>query len=128
MLFTSLYLISFTVVLLSLAFEVPSLSFMSTRLWVGFGGFSVEIPLLLSVLMGVWTLGLSHPLDLGACPMGAPIFTPVAFIGTGNFSLGITPHHIKLFFQYLAPSGVDTIHEIHGRVFTRCRHHCGWLP
>ena len=60
----------------------PGISFFGTRLMVGFGGFSVEPPLLLSVLKGFWTWGLSLSLNWGAHTMGAPIFTLVAFGGT----------------------------------------------
>ena len=42
MLFTSIYLISFTLVLLGPASEVPSVSLVSTRLLVGFGWILVE--------------------------------------------------------------------------------------
>ena len=45
--------------------------------------------------------------------MGAPIFTLVAFGGTGNFSSGMTfYYHINLFHQFLAPSGVDTTYDL----------------
>ena len=56
-LFTSLYLICFVIVLLGLVFEMPSLSFLSTRLWVGLGGLLVELPLLLLVIHGGLGLG-----------------------------------------------------------------------
>ena len=45
--------------------------------------------------------------------MGAPIFTLLAFGGTGNFSSDmIRLHHINLFHQYLAPSGVDATYDL----------------
>ena len=45
--------------------------------------------------------------------MGAPIFTLVAYDGTGNFSSRMTLlHDINLFHQYLAPSGVDTTYDL----------------
>ena len=41
--------------------------------------------------------------------MGLPIFTVVAFGGTGNFPSSITLHcNVNLFHCYLAPYGVDT--------------------
>ena len=38
-------------------------SFFGTRLMVGFGGLSTEPPLLLSMLKGFWTWGLSLPFE-----------------------------------------------------------------
>ena len=97
---------------LGIVFEMPSLSFMSTRLWLGFGGHLVEVPLLLSVFMGVWTLGLSLSLTLGTCTMGAPIFT-IAFGGSGNISSGISIcHNINHFHWYLTPYEVDTTYDL----------------
>ena len=73
----------------------------------------VELPLLLSVAIGVWALGLSLSLNCGPCTMDAPIFPLVAFSGTGNFSSGMTLHcNINLYHWYLAPSGVDTIYNL----------------
>ena len=54
---------------------------------VGFGGFCTEPPLLLLVLKGFWTYGLSLSLNWGAHTMGAPIFILVAFGGTWHFFL-----------------------------------------
>ena len=58
-LFTSLYLIGFMIVLFGLPFSMPSPSFACTRSWVGFGGLLGELPLLLLVLKGIGTWGLS---------------------------------------------------------------------
>ena len=92
-----------------LPFIIPSPSFACTRSWVGFGGLLGELPLLLLVLRGIWTWGLSLLLNLGACIIGAPKFTLGAFGGTFNFSSGITLHRsINLLCWYLAPSLVDT--------------------
>ena len=44
--------------------------------------------------------------------MGIPIFTLVAFDGTGIFSSSMTLHDISLFHQYLALSGVDTTYDL----------------
>ena len=74
---------------------------------VGFGS-RTEPPLLLSVLKGYWTWGLSLSLNWGAHTMDAPIFTLVAFWWHWQFSSGMTLlHHINLCCWYLVPSGVD---------------------
>ena len=88
-------------------------SFFGTRFMVGFGGLSIEPPLLLSMLMQFWTWELLLSLKWGACTMGAPIFTLVAFGDMGNFSSGMTLCcNSNLFCWYLAPSGVDITYDL----------------
>ena len=49
----------------------------------------------------------------GASTVAAPIFALVAFVVTGNFLSSTTLLlDIKLFHQYLAPSGVDTTYDL----------------
>ena len=127
MLFTFLYLIGFMIVLLGLAFEMPSLSFVCTRLWVGFGGLLGELPLLLLVLSGVWIWELSLSLNWGAYNMGVPIFTLVALGATFNFSSGITlPQHQPISLVFGTIWG--QYHLGPGSALTWCGYHHGWLP
>ena len=59
--------------------------------------------------------------------MGEPIPTLVAFGGTGNFLSSMTLlHDINLFYQHLAPSGVDTTYDL-GSALKQCGYHCGWV-
>ena len=91
----------------------PGTSFFCTRLMVGFGGFSIETPFIINGAQGVLDLGTITVPYRGACTMGAPIFTLVAFCGIGIFSSSMTLlHNINLFYQYLASSGVDTTYDL----------------
>ena len=89
-------------------------SFFDTRLMKDFGGLSIEPPLLLSVLMGFWTWGLSLPFGCNSLLIRRALkLTLVAFGGIGNFSSGITLHHnINLFCWFLAPSGMDITYNL----------------
>ena len=89
-------------------------SFFGSRLMVGFGGLSIEPPLLLSVFMGFWTYGLSCPFECRSILIrSALILTLLAFGGTSNFSSGITLcHNINPFCHYLAPSGMDITYDL----------------
>ena len=81
---------------------------------VGFGGLSIEPPLLLLVLKGLGTLGLPLPFDCSSLLIWqALILKLVAFGDTGNISSGITLcHNINPFCYYLAPSGMDITYDL----------------
>ena len=76
----------------------PGTSFFGTRLMAGFGGLSTEPPLLLLVLKGFWTWGLSLPFECSSLLIRRSLMiTLVAFSGIGNCSSGITLlHNINL--------------------------------
>ena len=77
---------------------------------VGFGGISTEPPLLLLVLKGFWTWGLSLSLNLGAHTMGAPIFILLPFGGTWHpfLQYDFTPPHQPMLLVFCTIWGRST--------------------
>ena len=90
----------------------PGTSFFGTRLMVGFGGFSTEPPLLLSVLKGFWTWGLSLSHEVPALWVHLYLhLLPLMVLSIFSSSMTLL-HVINLFHHYLAPSGVDTTYDV----------------
>ena len=127
MLFTSLYLIAFRIVLLVLLLKYllyplyapPGLGWVLVDIWVSYLYYYW-------CLVGCGPGDYPLPFNRGACTLGAPIFTLIAFGSTSNFPSGITLcHKIKIFHQYMALSWVDTTIGP-GSTLTCGGYHCGW--
>ena len=90
----------------------PSGISFGNRLMVGFGGFSPEPPLLLLVLKGFWTWGLSLSPEKPAIWMHLySHLLPLVVLGIFSSSMTLL-HVINLLHHYLALSAVDTTYDL----------------
>ena len=89
--------------------SLPGISSFGTRLMAGFGGFTTEPFLLLLVLKGFQTWGLSLSPEVHALCVHLYLhLLPLVVLGIFSSSMTLL-HVINLFCHYLAPSGVDTL-------------------